>query len=455
MFTDGTRKHRRKDMKKKRLIKTVKKTFFVFAIAALSLNTTIASFASSIQDVEGTISDLEKEKKELEEKIAKLETEKGNVTNYISKLDNELSELTKQIDELQGKVGDTEQLLSKTQEELEQAKQTQVEQYDTMKARIKYMYENGSDDYMQMMLTSTSITDLLNRAEYINKISQYDQKLYERFNETRVSIEDKEATIQENLKKLNVLNEKLELEKQGVNTLIDNKTKELAKYTSNISEANEEVKAFNEEIAKQEEIVEQLLEAERKRIEEEERKKREEEEKRKQEEEEKKQQEAAQGNNSGSSNSGNNNSGSSSGSDSSSNDNTNSKSMRWPLQISGRITSYFGPRNSPTAGASSYHKGIDIAAATGTTIVAVNAGSVASAGYSSSMGYYVMLYHGNSTYTVYMHCNTLKVKQGQTVTKGQPIATLGSTGISTGPHLHFGVSINGSYVDPLKYISQP
>lgn len=434
--------------------KKAKKVLVVLSIITLSLQTTVSSFASSIQDAEGTLNNLETEKKELESKIADLEKEKGNITEYISKLDKQLSELSTEIDALQLDIDETEQLLSKTQVELEQVKTQQVDQYGTMKARIKYMYENGSDDYMSMIMGAESITDLLNRAEYVNKISQYDKTLYERFDATRISIEQKEATIQQSLKKLNNLNSKLELEKDSVNTLIDNKTKEVQKYTNNINSAQAEVVAFNAEIEKQEALIEQLLEEERKRIEEEERKRREEEERKKKEEEEKKKQEAAQNANLGNS-SNSSSTGSSSGSSDAGSQTNNSTGFRWPLKISGRISSYFGYRTSPTAGASTYHKGIDIAAATGTEIVAANGGTVTSAGYSSAMGYYVMIYHGNSTYTVYMHCNSLKVSSGDQVSKGQGIATLGSTGISTGPHLHFGLSVNGNYVDPLKYVSQP
>ena len=127
--------------------------------------------------------------------------------------------------------------------------------------------------------------------------------------------------------------------------------------------------------------------------------------------------------------------------------------LRWPLNVSGRISSGFGPRTSPTAGASSYHRGLDIAVAYGTPIVAAGDGTVATASYSSSEGNYVMISHGNRLYTIYMHCSRLAVSAGDKVSRGQVIAYVGSTGISTGPHLHFGVSKNGSYVNPLSYVS--
>ena len=109
-------------------------------------------------------------------------------------------------------------------------------------------------------------------------------------------------------------------------------------------------------------------------------------------------------------------------------------SFTWPCPASGRITSGFGGRKSPTKGASSNHQGIDISAPTGTSIVAAAAGEVVIATYSSS-------------------ASSLLVSQGQSVKKGQSIAKVGSTGYSTGSHLHFGVRVNGSYVNPTKYVS--
>ncbi len=132
---------------------------------------------------------------------------------------------------------------------------------------------------------------------------------------------------------------------------------------------------------------------------------------------------------------------------------TGSSSLRWPCPASGRITSGFGNRKSPTAGASSNHKGIDISASTGSSIVAAAGGTVSIATYSYSAGNYVVVNHGNGLSTVYMHCSQLLVSAGDTVKAGQTIAKVGSTGYSTGSHLHFAVRKNGSYVNPSSYVS--
>ena len=128
-------------------------------------------------------------------------------------------------------------------------------------------------------------------------------------------------------------------------------------------------------------------------------------------------------------------------------------SFKWPCPSSSRITSNFGDRESPTEGASSNHKGIDISASTGADIIAAADGEVVISTYSYSAGNYIMIDHGGGVSTVYMHSSKLLVGVGEKVTKGQVIAKVGSTGYSTGPHLHFGIRSGGTYVNPRSYVS--
>ncbi len=126
--------------------------------------------------------------------------------------------------------------------------------------------------------------------------------------------------------------------------------------------------------------------------------------------------------------------------------------MVWPLPSDRTIHTYFGYRVAPTRGASSYHKGLDIGGRTGANVVAVLSGTVITAQYSSSAGYYVEIDHGNGLVTRYLHNSKLLVGPGQKVSQGDVISLCGSTGISTGAHLHFSVVKNGSYVDPYPYL---
>lgn len=127
--------------------------------------------------------------------------------------------------------------------------------------------------------------------------------------------------------------------------------------------------------------------------------------------------------------------------------------MCWPSQASTRISSPFGNRLHPILRIYKLHTGIDVAAASGTNILAANAGTVISAGWNNGYGYMVMVDHGGGIVTLYAHSSKLLVSKGNIVAKGQAIAKVGSTGMSTGPHLHFEVRVNGIYKNPLDYVS--
>ena len=124
----------------------------------------------------------------------------------------------------------------------------------------------------------------------------------------------------------------------------------------------------------------------------------------------------------------------------------------WPLPGYSRISSPFGTRNCPFHGPET-HYGIDIPAAGGTPILAADAGVVVAATYDYSLGNYIIINHGNGYNTYYLHSSALYVSVGTSVSKGQAIAAVGTTGSSTGNHLDFRVKVNGSYANPLNYVS--
>jgi len=440
-------------------------------LAVIMIVTTggIPILASEINQAKDEKSRLEKKKIETELKLKELEKEKDDILKYIEKLDLELGELAGQVDDLNGKILVSEGDLKSTRKDLEDAKDTEEKQYSIMKKRIQYMYENGNTSLLDILSKSDNISDMLNQVEYMSKITEYDNGLLEDYTKIKKDIADKEKQIKSQIAELNGLKEELTFEQGTIEKLVSNKNKEVAKYNESIDETQVISADVTSQLTKQEALIEDLLEAEirrleeeRKRKEEEERKRKEEEERKRKEEEERKRQEeeaanqAAGGNSSGDNSSGNNSSGDSSSSDNSSENGSSgvsSKGFIWPVPASSRITSTFGNRNQPTEGASTFHKGLDIGASTGTKIIAAASGTVVTSAYSVSAGNYIMLSHGDGVYTVYMHCSKLLVSVGQTVSRGDNIALVGSTGVSTGPHLHFGVNIGGEYVDPSKYVS--
>ncbi|SFR65111.1 murein hydrolase activator EnvC family protein [Anaeromicropila populeti] len=421
----------------------IKITVSAVFIAAFCILFSGSAMATEIKDAQLQMESLIDKKEEMEKRITELEKEKEDVVQYIEKLDKELNSLMVEIQKMQENITGTEAELENTRVDLEEARKTESNQYETMKKRIKYMYEHGSEDYLDIILNSSSFSDLLNRVEYVSKIAEYDDNLLKEYQASKKLVEQKESELESTLNTLNAMKEELEIEQDGVEKLVSNKTSELKKFEDNIAVSKDEVNNYEKAIAEQEELVEKLLEEERKRIEEQIRK---EEEKRKQEEEKRRQEELQ--NNNGNNDSTNQDDTSDSGV-------VSSEGFRWPLNVSGTITSQFGYRTAPTAGASTYHKGIDIAVSSGTSIVAAAGGTVVTSAYQAAAGNYIMIYHGDSIYTVYMHCSAVYVSVGQEVSQGEVIAAVGSTGVSTGPHLHFGISVNGSYVNPLTYVSKP
>lgn len=359
---------------------------------------------------------IEEEKKKVEDTLKNLEGQKADTESYVRQLDQEMAAISSQLEELSGQIADKESEIAVTQEELSAAQEAEVQQYDAMKLRIKYMYEKGDTTFIDLILESKSISQLLNRAEYISQISQYDRQMLDEYAATRQTIADNEAKLESERADLLALQESTQAKHNSVEELLAAKEEQLKSYETQIASAQNQINAYEQDLAAQESKIRQI-EEEMQKAEEEARKK-----------------------------------AGSSGTSYTVKSLGNTKFI-WPCPSSSRITSAFGGRESPTEGASSNHQGIDIGASTGSDIVAAADGVVTIATYSASAGNYVMLSHGGGVSTVYMHCSSLNVSEGQSVTQGQVIAKVGSTGYSTGPHLHFGIRSGGSYVNPSNYVS--
>lgn len=414
--------------------------------------------ADEISDIQQEIAGYEEKKKEIEESIKKLEEKKSDMLAYIEELDKQLNSLEEDIEKLEGEITTLTAALEVTKEELAVAKKKETDQYNAMLSRIKYNYENGDSSYLSLLFEAESVVDFLNNAEYAKQMAEFDKNMYENYKQAKEEVAKKEAEQEAQLKQLNGAKEAQEYEKKSVERLISDKTAEIDKYNNELVASQQEKEEFDEKIEAGEAEVDRLIEEarqkaieEERRRKEEERKRKEEEERKKREEEEKKKQEAEQNGEKPSEDDKVDDEKDEPSEDS--DDDNSDESFIWPLPASGRITSYFGPRKSPTAGASSNHRGIDIGAPSGSSILAAKGGQVIAAGYHYSMGNYVQIYHGDGVCTIYMHASKLLVSAGTTVKQGDVIARVGSTGVSTGPHLHFGVKIGDSYVNPLKYVS--
>ena len=415
-------------------------------LAAEKEKKTIDTAQKTIDANQAAIEALKSEQAKVSDTIDGLQDLKADTVSYVKALDQNMTEITNEVNTLNASIAQKQLDIQYIQGQLAEATQTESDQYASMKLRIRFMYEKGDTSFIDMILNAKSWSDLLNKAEYIAKITQYDREKLSEFEATKQLVTNTSLQLEAEQAQLVTMQASASAKQQSVATLLNQKNQELAAYNQKIRSAQSkadqqqgEINALYADIEAQESTI-AAMEREIKHQEEETRKKAEAEAKAK-EEAARKEAIAA-------------------GKDPDSVEKvkpeyttrTMSGGFTWPVPSGGRISSTFGSREAPTEGASTYHKGIDIAASSGSKVVAAAGGEVVIATYSASAGNYVMINHGSGVYTVYMHMASLGVSEGQEVKKGESIGSVGSTGYSTGPHLHFGIRENGSYVDPQKYM---
>lgn len=385
------------------------------------------------EDVEQQKEEAQQAQEEANANAEKYQKKVDKLTAAVNELDKQATDISTQIVEKKQQAEDLQNEIDETQTKLAEAQVSEDNQYEAMKKRIQYLYEEGDVAYIDALMSSASFEDSLNKSEYVDQLSTYDQKQLNKLVKTKNDIAEYQQTLKDDLADVEKVKADLETKQADLDDVISQKNAEINKYSDDV----EMQKALAAEYAKQESELDdklaELARQEQQRLEEE----------RKQREAEQQQQD----NNGGSDNSGSDsdNSGSNNGGST-----TGSGQFIWP--VSGPITDYFGPRESPTAGASSNHMGIDIGCSYGVPIAAADAGVVTVAEWGESGGNYVMIDHGNGLVTMYLHNSSLAVSVGDVVSQGQTIAYAGSTGYSTGTHCHFSVFLNGSYVNPLDYL---
>ncbi len=428
----------------------------MYSSAGSSSETTVsdelARAQQELEEAQNEASSIQKEEKSARQRLEELQGLKSDVTAYLEALDENLAEAEQINYELEEQMAEKQEVIDETLAQLEEAQELESAQYEAMKLRIQYMYEAGQTRYLDILFEADSLTDLLTRAEYIQEMIDYDRDMLVSYQETRNFIEEQNQALLEEYAELEELQAQNEAAQADLEMLRETKTAELEVYTTQIDELNQQVNEYEKAVQEQENLVKQIT-AQIARQEEEERRRQEEELAAQLQAEAEAAENASEDGSADSSSGTTASSDSSSSSSSGSSSSSSSVSFIWPLKGYSTITSAFGERESPTEGASTNHKGIDISAPTGTPIYAAAGGEVVISMYSASAGNYIMIYHGNSTYTEYMHCSQRNVSVGDKVTQGQVIGLVGSTGYSTGPHLHFGLQINGSYVNPLNYVS--
>ena len=403
----------------KRTIKWICLFLCVVLVFGMFAKPALATYASEltnsvIKEKEQEIDKAKQEKKQLQNSLTdvkklkdQLEKSKQDLTVYVQELDADLTAIQEKINELNDLITEKEKEIEDKTAELEEAQRVQQEQYEAMKTRIKFMYERGDTIYMELIFSSNSFGDVLNKADYIQMLSEYDRKLLDEYVAHANYVALCKESLEEEKEVLDEAKAAVEKEEASLNELIDAKENEMYKMSSDIKSKEQAIKEYEADIAEQNETIkalEAIVAEERKKL------------------------AAEQGRK------------------------YDGGVFAWPAPSYTRISDDYGNRTHPILGTQQFHNGIDMAAPGGSAILAAYDGKVVAAAYSGSMGNYIMIDHGDSLYTIYMHASALYVSKGQEVNRGDKIAAVGSTGRSTGNHLHFSVRLNGSYVSPWSYL---
>lgn len=456
----------------------------VFLSAALFLFGRLGAVSASdeLESRQDKIDAIEEEKERVREKLSELDKLKDDADAYMEALDAELKEAGDSLSELETQMEVLRGEIEAAKEELEAARETEQEQYEDMKLRIQYMYEKGDTLFLEMLFQSASLTEFLNRAEYISRISEYDRTMLAAYAETKELIQRRTGELEEAYASLDAVTDQAEAKRLSLSELQQAKAEELSGLNAQIAANQELITDYDEALKDELDEFLALEEAIRLREEEEARALAESEAASREAEQETEAPETvtepeAGGEESAESPGGEEGSEASKETEPETAPPTKapteaptkpaaSADMIWPVPSCGRISSGYGSRDDPLTGESngtlSDHHGIDIAlpggALAGADIVAAAGGEVVIARASASAGNWIVLYHGNSTYTVYMHCQKLLVSAGEKVKQGQTIGLVGNTGWSTGAHLHFEVRVGGFSTsaysrNPLNYVS--
>ena len=398
--------------------------------------------AASSSEIKKQINEMKEQRKEIQAEMDSIETQyeenKDDIQNLINEknaIDQEIGLLSREVDLINQQLSAYALLIADMQDALDVAQENWNGLNEENKERIRAMEEEGTVSYWSVLFKANSFADLLDRLAMVEEIAASDQRRLTALRDAAATVEEARNGLASEKAELEVAKDELD----AAQLLLDEKRAESDALLTELIAKADELEGFYEEWeAEEDKILAEIAQAEK-------------------EYNEAKAREwaaymatattAPSTSSGGSSSSGG-------GSSSSGGGSTSSGGGSWIKPCSyTAVTSPFGPREAPTAGASTNHQGIDLAGPQGTPIYAARGGTVTTATYGSSAGNYVTINHGDGFSSVYMHMTSYVVSKGQTVSQGQLIGYMGSTGVSTGSHLHFGISLNGTYVNPANYIA--
>lgn len=402
--------------------------------------------AASSSEIRKQINQLKKEKEEIKDKIAEVQDQykenENEIADIIAKknvIDQEINLLTTQITNIEEQLQAFNILIADKQDELDTAEDRYALLNEENKIRIRTMEEEGEVTYWEVLFKANSFSDLLDRLNIVEEIAASDNRRLAELSEAADAVEtaqdelvSEKEEMEEARKELDATQTELDAKRQEADALIQELLTKADNLEALEAEFEAQEQAFLEEIAQKEEEYDAAKQAEWEAF----------------------IATSVPPTTKPPANTGNGNTNTSTGNSGATN---NSKPSGggggWVVPCSyTSITSPFGPRKSPTTGASTYHQGVDLDTGTGWPVVAARAGTVTVAGWGSAAGNYITIDHHDGFKSIYMHLSSMGVRAGQNVSAGQYIGATGSTGVSTGDHLHFGISLNGVYVNPCLYV---
>ncbi len=333
--------------------------------------------------------------KQTQKLMNQVKNEKKSVSKAIEDLDMKLSQAVDELDKVEGLLSKLESQIKVTTLELERASNDASSQKELLKKRVRVMYENGNAGYMSVILDSASFSDFISRVDFLKKIIDFDMNLLNKMKSHRDSVADKRSQLETEQKEKERLKAQIATKKGEVEVAKQDREKTLKDLTKDLKELERQE---DELLAQSNEFTKKIIALQSK------------------------------------------------------NKYVGGK-LGWPSPNYYKITSQYGYRIHPILKKKKLHTGIDIAVPSGTTIIAANSGTVIYSGYNGGYGNTVIIDHGGKISTLYAHNSKLLVKVGDKVEKGEAITKSGSTGLSSGPHLHFEVRENGQHVDPMKYVT--
>ena len=371
-----------------------RRVILLLVLMILSMNI-VSAYASNLDELRDEQKDLNQQIKDTKNQINKINSKTKDVKKQIEDLDQKMNKASVDLDNVEKELNNLEEQIAITSKELEEAELNLEERRDTFNKRIRVMYMNGNAGFLELLLSADNIKDFLSRQEIVESIAEHDRELIRFMKETRDTIDVKKVELEAQRASIEVTKSKIEARKRDLDQATREKEDLMGRLELDKKALEKEVDKFYEEAKELEAKIIKLMR----------------------------------------------NTGPYSGG-----------KMGWPAPGYNKITSEFGYRIHPILNTKKFHTGLDIRVPTGGNIVASAAGTVIYSGKLGGYGNTIMIDHNGGIVTLYAHNSKLVAKEGQVVARGDVVSKAGSTGMSTGPHLHFEVRKNGVYQDPLTWL---